>query len=537
VIFFARMLCLLAISTTAFAGDTRSEQWRADLDFLVRELSIRQPDFGPEMQQKPFREAAARLHAQIPGLTDAQITVEFARLLARLGDGHTGIFLPWDRENGFHRLPLELWYGADGLLILAATPEHRSLAGSVITRIGSTEVATIEAAIRPLLPLDNDWGARSLLQSYIVLPELLQALGFIERTDVVPLTVRDQHGKERQVSIAPAARGVPLDLELIAQVEQPLWLRNRKERFWFTSIDEDKLTYVQFNSADVSPAAEASFNDSLQTLVEHVLKRNDEKLVIDLRWNSGGSFARTRKLLNAVIRMDRLNKRGHLFTIISPTTYSAGVTHAARLNQYTETLFVGEPTGGSPAHVGELRRFRLPNNRLEVRYSAVIVSDPGDRREAIMPDLYTPLDAAAYRAGIDPALEAILAYKERLPIGDLVRQKLQAEGAKAAVGAYREARRARFNEFVFSEEQLQSLISELTGRREHEAAIVVAELFVSEYPKSATAHFVLASAREAAGDRDQAAASFERAFELDPRFTTALERARDLRRVSETSPP
>jgi hypothetical protein len=78
---------------------------------------------------------------------------------------------------------------------------------------------------------------------------------------------------------------------------------------------------------------------------------------------------------------------------------------------------VGEPTGVSPNFVGESVTFELPFSGVTVTVSDLYwqSSWPMDYRTWIAPDIPAPPTFDSFRRNVDPAMEAILAYRERLP--------------------------------------------------------------------------------------------------------------------------
>jgi hypothetical protein len=105
-------------------------------------------------------------------------------------------------------------------------------------------------------------------------------------------------------------------------------------------------------------------------------------------------------------------ERGRLFTIIGRRTFSAAMNCANALEQHTNTLFVGEPTGTSPNHYGDAARIVLPHSGLSVFASTLYWQDssPQDTRPWIAPHLPVAMTREDYLANRDPALEAILEY-------------------------------------------------------------------------------------------------------------------------------
>jgi hypothetical protein len=191
----------------------------------------------------------------------------------------------------------------------------------------------------------------------------------------------------------------------------PLYLKNAAAPYWFEHLAEARLVYFQFNS--VRNDREEPFAQFVARLLKFIDDNAVEGLVIDLRWNNGGNTALAPPLIQGLIRHDKINRRGKLFVIIGRRTFSAAQNTATFLEQQTNAIFVGEPTGSSPNFVGEEEFFTLPYSKLPANVSELFwqSSWPSDLRTWISPLLYTPPTFAAYRANRDLALEAIRDYR------------------------------------------------------------------------------------------------------------------------------
>lgn len=517
---------------TQTPADLDAEAWRADLRYLVDELELRHADLYHTIDEEAFREAVAELDARIPHLDDDEVVVEVARLTARVGDGHTGLLLPFDGFD-FRRLPLELYDGPGGHFVLAASPEHRDLVGTRLVRVGMAEVEDLVGQILPLVPRDNDAGLRTLAAFYLRLAELLETLGAVEDPDAVPLTVEDADGQRRTVIVRPLDRRAEVDWQYIRpRTELPLYLRQRDTTYWFEYFPESRTVFLQFNSADIGAGAEAdafrAFTDSLVTFVD---ENEADRLVIDLRWNAGGSIDRARYVLAAALRADRLNRPGALFTVTGPTTFSAASVLAKELDEYTETLFVGEPMAGRPSGgFGDLGFITLPNSGVRVRYSRWGSHPRGDHRPTIVPDLHAPLTLEAYRVGVDPALEAILAMGPRPPIGEVVDQTIREDGLGAAIEEYRRLRRTAYNSYDFGIAELYRLGHRLLQDGDVEEAVALFELNLEHHPYHPFLWDALGDGYRAAGRREEAVESYLRAFAIDKQLSQSLDKARELQR-------
>lgn len=71
-----------------------------------------------------------------------------------------------------------------------------------------------------------------------------------------------------------------------------------------------------------------------------------------------------------------------------------------------QAIFVGETTGSSANHYGEVKTFELPNSKLKVAYSTKYFKY-SDTDGPIVPDIFAEPSFSDFMKGIDPALEAI----------------------------------------------------------------------------------------------------------------------------------
>src|SRR5262245_9272053 len=140
------------------------EAWREDLRALAEALSTRHREPFRKVSRGDFERAVAELGTRIPTLADHEIVAGFARLAAKLGDGHTRLTLPEgdgpriDRSHSptaapasdrlaFRRLPVRLGLFPEGLFVTAAMAAHRDLIGARVLRVGRMDAAAAVEAV------------------------------------------------------------------------------------------------------------------------------------------------------------------------------------------------------------------------------------------------------------------------------------------------------------------------------------------------------------------------------------------------------
>lgn len=408
----------------------RDEGWRSDLTFLVREIERRAYNPFLFVSREQFRAAVDDLDGAIPEMSDARIVVELQRLITLLGDGHARIRAPRDRADLQRAAPVQFYLFEEGMYVTAAGAECRDLVGCRVDAVGDTPVKQVIDLFRPLLPRDNgnEQWIRETLPPRLRELATMHALGLTPDEDHLPLVVTDMAGKQRTVRIAADRKMGAADLRDAFPspagwtflpdtlgTERPWYLANPEINYWFRHDPEHRLVYMQFNSVRDAPGEPfAEFCARMFRLLDDL---PGVRLVIDIRFNSGGNTFLTHQLLYKIIGGLRINQCGHLFVIIGRRTFSAAQNFTSMLDRHTNAIFVGEPTGSSPTFIGESVDFELPYSRIMANISDLrwVGTWPDDYRTWIAPALYAPPTFAAFSGNRDPAMEAILRFDEAYP--------------------------------------------------------------------------------------------------------------------------
>lgn len=402
---------LLALADVAKMS--RDEGWRYDLALLAREIKRKHYDPFKKVTREQFDAAVRKLDGDIPHLTDEQIIVGFMKLMAGCGDGHTHLSSGGGR--GRKNAPVRFLLFEEGLFVVAADKRFADLAGARVLKIGDHTPAAVLEALDPVISQDNTMWPRFVGPDMMSRAWLLNGLGLISRPDRLPLTVRDRDGTERSVEL-PADAGDPTGswvwVRKLSGTPPPLYLKNQDRPYWFEYLPDSKTVYFQFNAVQNDP--KEPLDKFSKRLFEFIDSHDVDKLVIDMRLNGGGNNFLNRPLVHDLIRCRKVNQRGKLFVIIGRRTFSAAMNGATDIELNTEATFVGEPTGSRPNFVGESVPLLLPYSKIRGTISDLYWerSVAMDYRTWIPPTIYTPPTFADYAAHRDPAMEAILAYRE-----------------------------------------------------------------------------------------------------------------------------
>jgi hypothetical protein len=414
----ARFLALAGL----FAAPPTSREvgWRFDLELVQREIHRRAYDPFHQLPAAGLDAGFADLEQRLPALSDPEVIIELAKLLRRVGNGHTGV-LGAKRAELAWALPVRFYQFDDGLHVIAADPKLRDLLGAQVVGIGGHPIAEVMAALDPLVPRDNETWPKAIAPYRLRSTALLHALGLTPRADAATLSIVDAAGAARDVAVAADTAHpdiwnvLPYPADWVAVTDLlarplPLHLRDNGVAHWLAYDARSRLLYIQYNRvADDPRESLAAF---AARVADTVAAHDVEKVVIDLRQNNGGDTFLNEPLLRVLIRAPGLDVRGRCFVLIGRRTFSAGLNVAAYLERHLHPVFVGEPTGGKPNSVGDEVPFTLPYSNVVVNIADLYWESgwPQDRRIWIAPDILIPSTFAAFRSGRDPAMDAVRGF-------------------------------------------------------------------------------------------------------------------------------
>ena len=390
------------------------------------------------------REAAlqrlAALEARRGEMDAVAFGLELARITALADNGHTMSYVS-PRQQRSNRVEIRLvpFAGESGtdFHVLRTREADADLLGARLLAIDGVPLARLREAAHGLaggLPAWRDRLAPALLES----PQQLHALGLVPAPEAAWYRFQraDSREVERRLLADPPhetrAHGtsdrlllpevLPPDLgwrAVLPAAQAPWSLQEAGRRFrWRHDAALDALVVEMRAARDAPGEPLPPFFDAVR---EAVAAHKPRHLMLDLRLNGGGDLTRTRDFAEQLPTL----VPGRLFVLTSPWTFSAAISTAGYLKQAApaRVAVVGEPVGdrleffaeGRPVtlkHSGEVllpateRHDYVDGCRRFSDCHGPVVNRP-IRVATLAPDIAAPWTFEAYRAGVDPAMQAV----------------------------------------------------------------------------------------------------------------------------------
>src|SRR5215204_2819640 len=503
--------------------------WQSDLKFLQQTVHKDYSFLFKKVKVEEFNAAVDKLYNAIPSMKEHEVLAGFATIVSLFKYGHTNI--GW-RESPvkYHVAPVNFYWFSDGIYAEGADKKYAMIVGAKLLKVEGVAVEKALAAIKPLVPAENDEYFKAYGLDFLTIPEVLHAQKVSKELKTTLTYTFEKDGKPfDQTMTAIETFRLPRQYgyakpgaDWISAREQsatPNYLKNLDNIYYYEYLPASKTVYVrQSQIQDDKTEAIPAFYKKVFDFIE---KNDVERLVLDVRLNGGGNNYKNKPVVTGIIESKKINQPGKLFVIIGRRTFSACQNLVNELSNYTNAVFVGEPTSENINFYGDNRRIELPKTKLPVFLSFAWWQDKPQWENGpwLAPQLAVEMSFDEYKTNKDPVLEACLKFsnndlvldpmgylKELFMAGKL--DQVEAEARKMATDPkYR---------YVKFEQKINQAGYDLLNSKQLDQALYVFDLNTKLYPKSANAWDSFAEANWKVNKIEKAVEYYNKAIELDP---------------------
>ncbi|MEO1261315.1 MAG: S41 family peptidase [Bacteroidota bacterium] len=395
------LVCLLIIFSAFKCSDddapTFTNDWDEDVYYFAKNLKDNHKNLFYKVSEDEFDRDIDVLRQQTDVLPAEEIVISLQKITGKIGDSHTGVA----SGSYYDLMPIRFEWTSDGLVITDIISSQQMFLGKTVDRINGNLIATVSDSLKTLIAYENESWLKYQIVNYYRVPQILKYFGFSNTDNEVIFNLSS--GEEFTLTTVSNPT-----VSLYDNLSPPLYLSNTEDFYWSEYLSDKKIYYIQYNKASAMP--DYSFQTFNNDIKEELSNNNEiEKIVIDLRLNTGGNSAIAQPLIQQMTNLVNTNQfdKSKIFVIIGRRTFSSGFLNAWDLKEAIDPVFVGEPTGGKPNHFGEVGDFRLPNSFLRVFYSKKYFEISANDENTLEPDILIELSADDLVNGHDPVLEYI----------------------------------------------------------------------------------------------------------------------------------
>ena len=524
-------------------------QWQEDLKFLQHTVHDEYAFLFKKTTAEAFDAEVDKLYKDIPNLQEHEIIIGLARLVSSFKYGHTILGFRYQPVK-FHQLPLNFYQFNDGMFIQGVHKDYKQALGAKVIAISGVPITDALKAIYPVVPAENSQFFKAYAGLYLSVPEVLHAQGIIKTfSDTVELTL-EKDGKVFKQSFKSLPKGerVPTEYSLVQQDSiwldarnqdiTPNYLKHLDKIYYYEYLPEQKTVYVRHSQ--IQDDSSENIPDFYERLFNFIDNNDVERLVIDVRLNGGGNNYKNKPIITGIIKSEKINKVGNLFVIIGRRTFSACQNLVNEMSNYTNAIFIGEPTSENINFYGDNNRVELPNSKIPAFLSFAWWQDKPqwENDDWLTPHIAVDMSSEDYKTNNDPVLKAALSFTDDNyilnPMEYLTNFFMTGQVDKLKSEAARMLKDPKYKYFDF-EGKFNQAGYQLLGNGQSKEAIFVFQMITEMYPNSANAWDSLAEGFLKAGDKEKAKEFYNKAITLDPDGSTGKNAKDMLRKIAENS--
>ena len=524
-----------------------TSQWQEDLKFLQETVHQDYPFLFKKTTAEIFDAEVATLHSKIPNLQEHEIIIGFASIVSLFKYGHSDI--SFSKEPfAFSQLPFNLYHFNDGIYIQGTHKTQQGALGAKVIAIENVPVKKALKLIYPTFPSENSQFFKAYGINYLRIPEVLHAQGITSSLKTSVEFTLEKNGKtfKHVFSVLPDNQRIPVSYSLTKQNGDwldarnqngtPNYLKHLDKIYYYEYLPEDKAVYVRHSQIQDDPS------EAIPEFYERVFNFIDvndvEKLIIDVRLNGGGNNYKNKPIITGIIKSEKINKVGNLFVITGRRTFSACQNLVNEMSNYTNAIFVGEPTGENINFYGDNRTVELPNSKIPVFLSFAWWQDKPQWENAdwLAPHIAVDMSFEEFKTNKDPVLQTALDFADNNfvvnPMKYLTDLFMKGDVEKLKSEAGRMVKDSKYQFFDF-EGEFNKAGYNVLGSGQIQEAIFIFQMVTDLFPNSANAWDSLAEAYLKAGDKTKALAYYNKAIKLDPEGDTGKNAKKMIKEINQ----
>lgn len=380
---------------------TPAGRWQQDVRYVFDNVARLHVDAFHHASEQEFEQATVALLGKAPGLTDQELVLGMARVMASLKDARATVEFGAER---FPALPFELASMSDGYYLVAVPADQAEALGGRLVSVGGVTIDEAVTRLGEVISHENEYGLGARAADVLLLPHVLQALGLSDSESSATFEF-EAAGSTWSIVLKLGAEAEVAPLARIERAAEPLTARNNERYYWHQFLPQHGVMYWQVNRCDEDP--KHSFADYAAQFLAELDRPAVRRLILDLRWNHAGQESVARKVYLAMKR-HRLNRPGGILVLVGPGTVGSAQSLALNLRERTAATLLGRPLGQRENTFGEVREFSSPNYGVGIGYPTKFYARGSAEAASVQPDLPMPLTYEDWRRGLDRAFESAL---------------------------------------------------------------------------------------------------------------------------------
>ncbi len=397
----------------------REKNWRGDFSYFKRHYAMYHPDPFYYVSEEELDWQLEQLAQKVPELSDNDIFFELQKIVAGLGDNHTGLSLP--SSASAELLPIDVKYYGDKLYLSAYVEGYDQFAPYLlheIVSVNGVDIKYLQQKAASIADPTNYWSSKIAFEGYFQLPAFFDWAG-CDYKEGYTFEFLDDNQKVVSVEMPVIARENVTGKAVRPENWDKIPLHKRET--YVDYFESEKGGCVYLCLYDTMHDNDELYHNLMEKAGSLLTEHPGSKMVIDLRPDRGG----WEEAVDAIKKDIPLLKESYLpqtYVVTSGNTTSAAIAVLLNFKQEMNAVQVGEPTGQFTSLWG-YRHYTtktMPSSQITFGVSNVFVERSPENayydedgklyewENTVLPDVYVSQTIEDTKAGKDSVIEWIM---------------------------------------------------------------------------------------------------------------------------------
>lgn len=337
----------------------RNRLLKEDIEFLKQELSKKHKNPFSVITKEEFEERISQLEENVDKLDNYQVFSEIGKIIASIKDAHT-----MTNYTDGKKYPLDFYVINDDMYIVNADKNLKDMMYSKLISVDGASWDSIKDELKQQISYENESWLKLMTGKYFI-PSYIYGAG-IEKNTASSVFKVEKDGETKEFEVPILNYEDTIDFYVDKNLDK--MLGNYEKYYDYKYLEENKALYFEYNACvDMDGIKFEDFNDIMFKDIE---ANEIEKIIVDLRGNSGGNSEILNPFTERLRSYVESNSNVKVYVLVGRETMSSGMFAIFRIKDAApDTVCIGEPTGGAIDCYGDVKVFYLPNSQLPVQYS------------------------------------------------------------------------------------------------------------------------------------------------------------------------
>lgn len=365
------------------------------------------------MTEEEYGAKKAEIEKRLPDVSgEGELYCLLQELAAGFQDLHTSVWVDYQKApEEFYFLPCSFVTFNGEFYLNQCLSSEQDYLGWKLCGINGHSIKSIREKMSKFVSMENEYSLNLNMETALSSADVLKHLNIMkDEKGEVELMLQNPETKEKEKVLCKSMTYRQKSETEYQTLSREQDIRTAPEATYRSFLLEDSVYFIQINQhVEEEGVSVNQWNDQI---LEDLKNNQPEKIIIDLRYNTGGYSGLFRNLMTKLKQwQDQTGMK--VYTLISNRTASAALMTAVETRDELGSILIGEPTCQRPNFNGHMAGCKLGSTPLELQYSTLYIRtlEDGDELTALEPDILVPQTLDDWMDGEDAAVDMVLAQR------------------------------------------------------------------------------------------------------------------------------